>query len=158
MNRVIVGPPVLQHRPADQQQHPGRGHRRLTLTPTLRNPVIRTSHRRVKPEVDVSRLHHRPPEPRRALLGDPAVAGDASAAVGRRGETRIARQLVPRSEPGDVTNLGLHQNRRVVAHTGDGGQQPYLLVTGRDVPELQGQQLDLLLQGRHEPEVALQGL
>ena len=62
VNRVIVGPPVLQHRPAYQQQ-PGRRHLRLTLTPTLRNPVIRPSHRRVKPEVNMSSLHHRPPEP-----------------------------------------------------------------------------------------------
>ena len=31
MNKVIVGPPVLQHRPAYQEQHSGRRHLRLTL-------------------------------------------------------------------------------------------------------------------------------
>ena len=63
VNGVEVGPPVPQHRPAYQQQHPGRRHRRLTLTPALRNPVIRPSHRCIKLEVNMSSLHHRPPEP-----------------------------------------------------------------------------------------------
>ena len=106
----------------------------------------------------VHRLHHIPPQPRGALPGDVSMAGDAAAAVGGRDDARIRAELVAGPEPEDVTDLGLHQHRRVVAHPEDGGKQPYVLVTGRDAPELQGQQPDLLPEGRHQPEVAVDGL
>ena len=107
--------------------------------------------------MSVHRLNHRPPQPPGPLLRDAAVPGDSSAAVGGRDDPRIAAELIPGPEPVDVTHLGLHQNSRVVADTGDGGEQSYLLVAGRDVPELEGEYPDLLLQGRHEPEVAVDG-
>jgi len=47
------------------------------------------------------------------------MMSDSSAAVSGRGETRVARQLIPRMEPADIADLGLHQQGDVVADSGD---------------------------------------
>ena len=40
------------------------------------------------------------------FLGETAVVGGSSTAVGGLGETRVAHQLIPRSESADFPNLG----------------------------------------------------
>jgi len=108
--------------------------------------------------VDMGSLHHRPPEPRRSPLGNTTMPREAYAGESGRGETRVARQLIPRPEPVDVAYLGLHQHRDVVTDPEDGREKPDVLIVGRDVPELQAKQPDLLPQGRHQPQVTVHGL
>ena len=68
VNGVVVGPPVLPHRPADLQEHPGCGHLRLPLAPALRYPVVGPGHRRVHTGDGCGRLR---PSPTGARLSPP---------------------------------------------------------------------------------------
>jgi len=111
MNGVIVGPPVLQHRPADQQQHPGRGHFRRAGPPLLGHLGVEPGQRSVVPEIGVNGLNHHPAKPPGALLGDPPVPDDAHAALCTGHQTSVARDVVAAAEHRDTPHLGLHEER-----------------------------------------------
>ena len=70
------------------------------------------------------RLVQDPPQPRRALLGDVPVPHGQVRAADRRGQPGPAGQLAGAAEPGDVADLGEHDQRGELADARQCPQAP----------------------------------
>jgi len=77
VNRVVVGPPVLEDQPAHREQLSDGGHPSGLGSSPLSHTVVEPGHRRIVLEMHEDGLLHHPPEPPRALLGYASMPGDA---------------------------------------------------------------------------------
>ena len=130
--RGLGGPPVFtaaaaacwRRRPAAQQAGARRGSAACGRSRWWRSSsrgVSRCwSRRRRSPGTAwrSARLVHDPPQPRRALLGDVPVPDFEVRAAHRRGQPGPGGQLAGAAEPGDVADLGQHDQRGELPGTG----------------------------------------